>query len=252
MVELPHKPRVAVVDGYAARHVGLMFTARGWDTVDSIATADLICFTGGADIGPNLYGEKAQTYTHPDTRRDEGEIEIFKRASALSKPFVGICRGAQLLNVLGGGKMVQDVTRHGSPHDMKEVNPAIKDVRKWRTFLKMTSLHHQMMIPGTKATVIAVTNVASEFLYGPGTDIVIREKDELDWDNPEVVWYPGIRSLCWQGHPESGDLEERAYFFELIHRFIGLAGRNKFATRAMLSNEQGIPFDDAVEADPVG
>ena len=73
-----------------------------------------VILTGGLDIGPNIYGE--DTDPEADVRisseRDEWEIPILKQALANNMPILGICRGMQLLNVVFGGKLIQDLSGH--------------------------------------------------------------------------------------------------------------------------------------------
>jgi putative glutamine amidotransferase len=69
---------------------------------------DGLVLAGGGDIEPARYGSgdhPAQYGTDPD--RDELELELARAAVRLGTPTLGICRGAQLLNVAFGGTLVQ-------------------------------------------------------------------------------------------------------------------------------------------------
>ncbi len=82
---------------------------------------DGILFTGGYDIHPRLYGSRL----HPkvegvDTGRDRVEIHLLRQLIHSGKPFFGICRGCQLLNVAMGGSLYEDLSeqfRGDIPHD---------------------------------------------------------------------------------------------------------------------------------------
>lgn len=67
-------------------------------------------FTGGHDVDPELYGEEKTplcgTVNHD---RDLLEKRIFDYALREDKPVFGICRGIQLINVLCGGTLYQDL-----------------------------------------------------------------------------------------------------------------------------------------------
>lgn len=72
---------------------------------------DALIISGGDDIAPEHYDGQI---THPvrlDPARDRLEIEWIKRAIAAKTPLLGICRGAQLINVVLGGDLHQDI-RH--------------------------------------------------------------------------------------------------------------------------------------------
>ncbi|RJT87413.1 gamma-glutamyl-gamma-aminobutyrate hydrolase family protein [Cryobacterium melibiosiphilum] len=69
----------------------------------------LVC-TGGRDIDPARYGKVRHPQTDsPRHDRDAWEAELLSQAIARDLPFLGICRGAQLLNVVCRGTLHQHV-----------------------------------------------------------------------------------------------------------------------------------------------
>ena len=68
-----------------------------------------IIIGGGSDIDPALYGGEATGSIRTDPLRDAFEIEMIKYALACKLPVFGICRGAQLLNVVLGGTLHSDI-----------------------------------------------------------------------------------------------------------------------------------------------
>lgn len=82
-----------------------------------------VLIPGGHDLDPKLYGEKPHPKTQiPDTFRDNLELEILKKTFLDKKPFLGICRGAHILAIGSGGKLIQhlpDITdeKHGLSED---------------------------------------------------------------------------------------------------------------------------------------
>ena len=67
-------------------------------------------FTGGVDIVPARYGE--QTSEHCDETqplRDALEFAVWENVFPTGKPILGVCRGAQLINVALGGTLYQDL-----------------------------------------------------------------------------------------------------------------------------------------------
>lgn len=73
-------------------------------------TFDGFLFTGGQDIDPGIYGEKAEASCgKPCDKRDHMEELLFKQVMELDKPAFGICRGLQLFNALLGGTLYQDI-----------------------------------------------------------------------------------------------------------------------------------------------
>ncbi|WP_394121520.1 gamma-glutamyl-gamma-aminobutyrate hydrolase family protein [Planococcus donghaensis] len=80
--------------------------------IDEIAEhIDGLFLAGGYDIDPTLFDEEP----HPNLgviipSRDAFELALAKKVLALKKPILGVCRGAQILNIAVGGDMYQDIT----------------------------------------------------------------------------------------------------------------------------------------------
>jgi putative glutamine amidotransferase len=69
---------------------------------------DGLIITGGKDVDPARYGQSAHTETdEPRPDRDAWEDLLLHQAIARELPFLGICRGAQMLNVALGGSLHQ-------------------------------------------------------------------------------------------------------------------------------------------------
>jgi putative glutamine amidotransferase len=77
---------------------------------DLIAGVDALVLQGGSDVAPESYGE---TPNRPewggDIVRDRYETELVRAAIALDRPVLGICRGLQMINVIFGGSLIQDI-----------------------------------------------------------------------------------------------------------------------------------------------
>jgi putative glutamine amidotransferase len=66
--------------------------------------------SGGPDLHPRAYGEEPDPTLGPtEAELDEFELALVRAADAAGLPILGICRGAQVLNVARGGSLVQDV-----------------------------------------------------------------------------------------------------------------------------------------------
>lgn len=78
---------------------------------------DGLVLQGGADISPQSYGEApARPEWAGDRLRDAYEMELLHEFMEASKPVLGICRGAQLINVALGGTLYQDIaTQYEQP-----------------------------------------------------------------------------------------------------------------------------------------
>jgi len=193
-----------------------MFLEAGWDITLDLAEADLVQFTGGEDVSPDLYGERSHPRTFHNPNRDKQEKRIFDQARELGLPMAGICRGGQFLNVMNGGKMYQDVDNHaiGGTHKA-HVNGFIGDV-------DVTSTHHQMMRPNLfrEHIVLMSAKLATrkEYMGGLPVGRVVHKTNE---DDVESIYYPETRTLCFQPHPEFDKGKHcRAVYFFFINNYL--------------------------------
>ena len=175
------------------------------DSIDSmdesqIGHDDVLILDGGNDIDPKLYGEEPHPQTQkPYIRRDKDEIFISKWFMQRKQAIIGICRGAQLLNVLNGGKLIQHINGHsrGGGHEVTLIPPF---EYRGKNSIRVSSVHHQALICPNSAEIIALS----------------------DDGIPEIVWFPETRCLCIQGHPEymPHDHEFPAFCRELVKELI--------------------------------
>ncbi|MCU1441248.1 MAG: gamma-glutamyl-gamma-aminobutyrate hydrolase family protein [Rhodoglobus sp.] len=73
-----------------------------------LAGLDGLIITGGKDVDPARYGQERHPQTdEPRRDRDAWEDALLTAAIDMEVPFLGICRGAQVLNVALGGTLHQ-------------------------------------------------------------------------------------------------------------------------------------------------
>ena len=73
-----------------------------------VGALDGLIVAGGADVDPARYGQEPHPRTGaPRTDRDAWEDALLAEAIAIELPFLGICRGVQVLNVALGGTLHQ-------------------------------------------------------------------------------------------------------------------------------------------------
>jgi GMP synthase-like glutamine amidotransferase len=191
--------------------VAALFESYGFEQ-KGLAKADVLVFTGGADVNPALYREAKHPMTHYDPIRDEYERKVFDVSKMQYK--IGICRGGQLLNVLSGGKMFQDVDGHRGKHLVLYYD----NNRKTSSYF-VTSTHHQMMKPVQPAgDVWAWASKTTE--RSVGHQMKTFRMPEHHWVDPEVVYYKETNSLCFQPHPEYENDDTRKLFFRCLNRFM--------------------------------
>jgi len=143
--------------------------------------ADCIMFCGGSDISPHLYGEKREPRTSCSPTRDEYCVKLYSRGL----PSFGICRGAQFLAAMNGGKLWQHVEEHE-----RTVHTVVLAGRQ----MAVNSFHHQAIRPGGKFMVEGFAllpngDVSAEAISGKNFFGVQYHPEWMKPDAPAVEFF---------------------------------------------------------------
>ena len=160
----------------------------------AVESFDGVLLTGGGDISPDCYGETTvKETTGVDDDRDRSELALVAAAVAHGIPVLGVCRGAQLVNVAFGGTLRQHLlasngVRHTQPRRRYEtVHGVVLEPNSLLAHLigsrelEVNSIHHQ-----------GIADV------GRDLDAAGRAEDGL----VEVIENRDRRVLAVQWHPE--------------------------------------------------
>lgn len=158
---------------------------------------DGFVFTGGHDIDPKMYGEEPSPLGDYCPERDRLEEFVLMGALARNVPVLGICRGMQLLNVILGGTLYQDifVERPGSIH-----HPV------WTSF--ENPAHEVKIVGGTPlARLLGDGRIGVNSRHHQGIRKLASDVRPMAYATDglvEAIWHPSMRFL-WgvQWHPES-------------------------------------------------
>lgn len=122
---------------------------------------DVLIMSGGEDIDPSYYGEEPDpNIEEVNKERDVSDMAMLQEAIDEDMPVLCTCRGAQLLNVLSGGTLIQDIPTSAEYKDSKiqhrdpaeeEFTMHVIDIDKdsqlarivGATELEVNSWHHQ-------------------------------------------------------------------------------------------------------------
>lgn len=172
---------------------------------------DGVVLTGGGDVDPARYGaEPTDALVGVDAGRDAYELALVDAAVALGVPVLGICRGAQVLNVARHGTLVghlPDVT--SQPHRVEE---------KWG------EVAHQVRVAGDSllGRVIGGEALGVNTLHHQAVGVVGVDLQAVAWAEDGIIeaieGRGPVRLLGVQWHPEllPGELRHRALFHWLV------------------------------------
>lgn len=168
-----------------------------------------VLFTGGYDIDPRHYGN----HPHPkvegvDRERDLIEIELVHKLALSGKPFMGICRGLQLINVALGGSLYEHLPEqfpgnvihdnHDLPRDYLAHSIRVTPDGRLSNIIpheqvKVNSLHHQgirQLAPDLLATAYAPDGLIEAFDF-PGRSFGLA----VQWHPEELHAQEDMRAL---------------------------------------------------------
>jgi gamma-glutamyl-gamma-aminobutyrate hydrolase PuuD len=164
---------------------------------DYARVLDGLVLQGGADVSPSSYGEAPlQPEWAGDRVRDVYEIELVHEFIEAEKPVLGICRGAQLINVAMGGSLYQDVATQlpeSEDHVTDDYEKHLHEIRfapgsglarlyRGVERPRVTSIHHQSIKSlgrGLKAEAFSEPDGVIEAVRGAGPGYVFA-----------VQWHP--------------------------------------------------------------
>jgi putative glutamine amidotransferase len=188
-----------------------------WDAIYS--RLDGLLFSGGGDIGLEYSpGDPHPRIDDVDLQRDSLELKMVQAAASDGKPFLGICRGCQVMNVALGGTLythipdqLPNALDHSYPGNMRTV--LVHEVKLeegthtaeiyGEPIIKVNSLHHQ-----------GVKDVASSVRVAGHAPDGLVEAIEL----PEHPF-----GLAVQWHPEW--LTDQESTRNLFKKFVRTAGQ---------------------------
>lgn len=173
-----------------------------------------LLLSGGGDVDPARYGQQPHARTYGVLpARDAVEEQLIGEFLARGRPVFGICRGAQILNVVRGGALLQHVPDRVDPEQERHSRQEAYDARHAVAVDAATRL-------GQALAGVTETNSAHHQAVDPdrlGRDLRIVARSGCGV--VEAVEGPGCSAVQW--HPERLPLEHpasarlRAYWRDL-------------------------------------
>lgn len=183
-------PAVAHDSKHAARHLKI-------DHV--VQELDALVLQGGADVAPQTYGQlPMDDRWQGDVVRDRYELALLRAFLRSKKPVLGVCRGAQLLNVAFGGTLYQDIASQ-CPAAHAHVDTDLYDQLEHDvTFLQGSQL--TQLYP--RASQLRVTSIHHQAVAELGKGMVVEAVSTLDGMIEAIRWTGDAYARGVQWHPE--------------------------------------------------
>ncbi len=176
---------------------------------------DGLLFTGGGDIDPQYFNGRPHNRVYniiPE--RDETELGLVRLAAEKQLPFLGICRGIQVVNVALGGTLYTDIA--------DQMPGALKHKYEDRKYLAH-SVHAQA---GSRLSdALGTTDLQANSLHHQGVDKVAGPLSPVAWapdglvEGVEIPGHPFGLAVQW--HPEW--LQERQEMRNLFTALVAAA-----------------------------
>ena len=166
-------------------------------TVDRL---DGVLLSGGGDVDPNLYGQRAtKNLGNVAPRRDAAELAIAKYViHETKKPLLGICRGIQVMNIAMGGTLHIDLPDAGKlchslnmyPRDMTSHQVTVEKNSRLGTIMdgadRVNSFHHEAIDQVAEGFMVTARSVPDEVIEAvelPGDRFVVG----VQWHPEELI-----------------------------------------------------------------
>ena len=169
---------------------------------------DGLVLMGGSDVSPESYGEKAlKPEWNGDRIRDDYEITLLRAFIAAGKSVLGVCRGAQVINVAQGGTLYQDLASQF---------PGALNHRNWDIYDRNS--HATSIVPGSGLarlypglTLTKTNSVHHQAARELGRDLVVEAWSEPDRVVEAIRWNGPSYVFAVQWHPEFHDRNDSSF-----------------------------------------
>ena len=160
---------------------------------------DGLVLMGGSDVCPESYGETAlRAEWNGDRIRDDYEIALLHAFMAERKPVLGVCRGAQVINVAQGGTLYQDLATQ---------LPGALNHRNWAIY--EANCHATSIVAGTRLAqlyagtrLVKTNSIHHQAIKTLGRDLVVEAVAEPDHVIEAIRWKGPGYMFAVQWHPE--------------------------------------------------
>ena len=168
------------------------------DPASLVPRLDALIVAGGADVDPALYGASPHMALGPlRADRDVAEFSLVRAALSSGLPFLGVCRGLQVLNVALGGTLLQHL-----PEVVGGLGHGPSPGAFGRSSVKVVAGSRLADVAGVPTLSVACHHHQGIDLLGSGLTVTAWSDDGVV-EAAELAGHPFALGVQW--HPEVGD-----------------------------------------------
>jgi putative glutamine amidotransferase len=181
-----------------------------------------LLLAGGNDPNPRLYGEEPHPTTKGNVsrRRDSFEKQLIIWALQDSKPILAICRGMQLLNIVCGGNLYQDIPAY-FPHAEDHTGSNVaKDIEHLAHTLRLKQASRLTAILG-------VATIKTNSSHHQAIKLLAPNLQAVAWSDDGIIEAVEGKTDAYiigvQSHPESLVAKAEKTWLKLFESFVQAA-----------------------------
>lgn len=189
---------------------------------------DALVLMGGSDVCPETYGEVAlKPEWNGDRIRDQYEIALLRAFVDEGKPVLGVCRGAQVINVAQGGTLYQDIPTQ-RPDALRHRSQELYEKNCHATSIVAGS-GLAALYPDTP--LVKTNSVHHQAVQDLGRDLVVEAWSEPDRIVEAIRWTGPSYLFGAQWHPEFHPPDDPSFIDDtpLLDDFLAAARRRETA-----------------------
>ncbi len=189
---------------------------------DALCDITGLVLLGGGDMDPTMYGLPPEQPNLGGVNRDVDEyvVDTVRIARGAALPTLGICRGAQVLNVAFGGTLIPDITEWAIHHGPTPATIFVDEHIALAPSSRLAAIYGTTELAVRNGHHQAVDRVAEGFVVAAvAADGIVEAIESAD----SLEWIVGV-----QWHPEQADAEPQAlgqlfdaYVTRLLHDAAG-------------------------------
>lgn len=170
---------------------------------------------GDLDVPPSMYNEEIVYDTKPYVDRCEFELMLLNKALENDKPVLGICHGMQLLNVVLGGSLYQNIEEQ-IPNSANHKQKISRENTIHEIAVKEGTILHEII----GKSIFKINSNHRQSVKDLGRDLIISAICPLDEvvEAIESTKHYFVLGVEWHPEIEASPEEDRAIFTEFVKR----------------------------------